>query len=51
MLKLEDGYEKEMLRLEDDPPITKWKYAGGLQSHLRRKVMLFKLRTIDEVCV
>jgi hypothetical protein len=27
------------------------KYLGGLHSHLRRQVMLFKPRTIDEACV
>jgi hypothetical protein len=40
-----------MMGISPKNPDVLLKYLGGLQSHLRKKVMLFNPRKMDEVCV
>jgi hypothetical protein len=40
-----------MLGISPKNPYVLLKYLGGLHSHLQKQVMLFRPRTMDEVCV
>jgi hypothetical protein len=40
-----------VLGISPKNPDVLLKYLGDLQSHLRKQVMLFKPRTVDEACV
>jgi hypothetical protein len=40
-----------MLGISPKNPNAILKYMGGLHSHLRKKVMIFKPRKVDEACV
>jgi hypothetical protein len=40
-----------MLGISPKNPYVLLKYLGGLHNHLRKQVMLFKPKKIDEACV